>query len=462
MSLFKRLQAASAAFRGSVPAPAAVLTSARTPDDERGRRTTPENALKYMYRLMWVDPELRATILEIRDMDYRDGRVKKIHSRMAMDTVRGGLTFTQGEESAELAKRWREFARRTSLSNAVKLKSDARAFVLSGNLPTQWVLDQGNLVVGAVAMPAETMLPNVSPAGRFIDPTRAYIQMDVMTGAELAAFPLWKMTMGRLDPESFDDMGAMGRPLLDAVRETWRKLRMTEEDLVIRRRTRAPLRMSHVLEGASVTDIDDYRKRVEQDQNTITTDYYANKKGGVTAVQGDSAVDQIADVVHLLDTFFAGTPLPAGLMGYVGKINRDILADLMNAYFDEIDVVQDTLAWVYEQGFRLELLLDGINPDQEEFTIKFAERRTETPNQTADRLLKWNALGIPPSMVWEEMGKNPEDVLERKEQDAERYNPYPDEDGTNPAATGAPRVAITPGNAPKGESATSISNNGGA
>lgn len=460
MSLLKRLQAATQAFRGSNKAP--LPLPVRRPDDERGRRTTPENALKYMYRLMWVDPELRATILEIRDMDRLDGRVKKLHSRMAMDTVRGGLTFTQGEESAELGARWTEFARRTHLNSAAKLKSDARAFVLAGNLPTQWVLDQSNLVVGAVAMPAETILPHVSPAGTFIDPARAYIQMDVTTGAELAAFPLWKLTLGRLDPESYDDQGAMGRPLLDAVRETWRKLRMTEEDLVIRRRTRAPLRMSHVLEGASGTDIEDYRKRVEQDQNTITTDYYANKKGGVTAVQGDSAVDQIADVVHLLDTFFAGTPLPAGLMGYVGKLNRDILADLMNAYFDEIDVVQDTLAWVYEQGFRLELLLAGINPDQEEFCIKFAERRTETPNQTADRLLKWSALGIPPSMLWEEMGRNPEDVLERKEQDAERYDPYPDADGENPAVPGAPRVAITPGNAPNGESATSISNDVGS
>ena len=36
--------------------------------------------------------------------------------------------------------------------------------------------------------------------------------------------------------------------------------------------------------------------------------YYSNKKGSVQAVQGDANLDQIADVVHLLDTFFSGAP----------------------------------------------------------------------------------------------------------------------------------------------------------
>src|SRR5689334_2451873 len=98
-------------------------------------------------------------------------------------------------------------------------------------------------------MASETLLPNVAPNGRFKDPRIAYEQYDLSTGTKVAAFALWQLTLVRLTPDNFDDLGAMGRPYLDASRAVWKKLIMTEEDLVMRRRQRAPLRMAHVLEG---------------------------------------------------------------------------------------------------------------------------------------------------------------------------------------------------------------------
>jgi hypothetical protein len=434
-----------------------LLPNERRPvDSERGNRATPEDSLKYMYRVMWVDPDLRQAILDIREMDKLDGRVKRIHSRVARDVVKGGLIMQQAKENETLAKEWQAFGRRLQLNRAEKLKSDARGLVIEGNCCLQWVLDPEFNVVAGVRMPSETILPNVDASGRFKDVKRAYVQFDVLTGLELAVFPLWQLCVARFDPTNFDDMGSLGRPFLDAARTTWLKLRMTEEDLVIRRRTRAPLRLAHVLDGASKEELQDYQAKVEKDQGEITTDFYANKKGGVTAVQGDANLDHVADVVHLLDTFFAGGPLPKGLMGYNKDMARDILEDLKRDYYDEIDVIQDTMAFVYEQGFRLQLLLKGINPDEEDFAIVFAERRTETPNQTADRALKLRALGMPQGMVWEEMGYNPAYVKQRLDWEAKNYDPYPDEAAITPP--GAARVKITPGNGRKGESGTAITN----
>lgn len=426
---------------------------------ERGYRATPEAQLRYLYRLMWVDTELRQTILDIREMDRLDGRVKHIHSRIARDTIKGGLVFSQAEDNTSLAKEWEAFARRLQLHRAEKLKSDARGLVMEGTCYLQWVLDPALNVVSAVRMPAETLIPDVDGSGRFKDARRAYVQMDVNSGTELATFPLWQLFAARFDPDNFDDLGSLGRPFLDASRGTWRKTTMTEEDLVIRRRTRAPLRLSHVMEGATDEQLRNYRARVEQDQHEITTDYYSNKKGSVNAVQGDANLDQIGDVVHLLDTFFAGSPLPKGMMGYTNGMARDILEDLKRDYYDEIDVIQDTLAFAYDVGFRLQLLLKGINPDAEDYTIRYAERRTETPNQVSDRALKWKAIGLPEGMVWEEMGLDPAYVRKRRDYEAEHYDPYPDPEAIGaPTATGAPRVKITPGNARKKESATSITN----
>lgn len=438
-----------------VGAKARALWPGEPAGNERGSRATPEASMDYLYRLLWVDPTQRQAILDIRDMDKRDGRVKRIHAQVARDVIKGGLVFSQITESATLRREWDDFARRLQLNRPEKLRSDARGLVMEGASCLQWVLDEGANVVAGVRMPSETIVPQVTTSGQFKDVRRAYVQFDPMRGQELAAFALYQLTMARFDPESFDDHGALGRPYLDASRETWKKLRMTEEDLVIRRRQRAPLRMSHVLEGATKDDITTYRAEVERDQTSITTDYYLNKKGGVTAVQGDANLDQIGDVVHLLDTFFSGAGVPKGLMGYTDDMARDILEDLKRNYYEEVDSLQDTLAWGYDQGFRLHLLLRGINPDAEDYWVSFAERRTETPNQLTDRMLKWQAMGMPQDMIDEEMGYNPQDVQLRRDRQAKRTNPYPEPAQIGAGGPVSPTVKVTPGNAPKGESATS-------
>jgi hypothetical protein len=423
---------------------------------EIGRRPTPEAQMKYMYRLFWVDPDLRQAILDIREMERTDGRVRRIHAQIALDTVKGGLILQQGQESTQLDGEWKDFQRNLQLNRVEKLKSDARLLAMQGSLPLQWIFDDQMNVVGSVAMPAETIMPNVDADGRFKDVTKAYIQRDIFTGGELASFPLYKLTVARFDPDNYDDMGSLGRPLLDASRTTWRKLSMAEEDLVIRRRMRAPLRMVHVLKGASTDEVQAYRDQVEKDQaQGATTDYYTNKEGGVNSVQGDAALSEIGDIVHLLNTFFAGTPVPKGMMGYSDGLSRDILDDVKGMYYDNIDVFQDTLAFAYEQGFRLHLLLKGVNPDDEDFQIVFAERRTESPSQTTDRALKLQALGLPKGLVWEELGYDPAYVERRKKWEAENYDPYPSD---TPAAAAVPNVSITPGNERKGGSGTAISN----
>lgn len=436
-----------------LPNEQAVITNR---DSERGRRPTPEAQLDYLYRIMWVDPTFRQAVLDVREMDREDGRVKKIHSRVARDVVKGGLILQQATENKTIAKLWEDFGRRLQLDRPEKLKSDARGLIMEGNHCAQRVLDPERNLVALVRMPSETILPNVDESGRFKSATEAYMQFEIITGREIAKFPLWQLFVSRFDPDNFDDMGSLGRPFLDASRGCWRKLRMTDEDLVIRRRVRAPLRLAHTLEGATPDQLNDYRANVERDQTEITTDYYLNKKGGVTPVQGDANLDQIKDIVYLLDTFFAGSPLPKGLMGYTEGMARDILEDLKRDYYDEIDGMQDTLAYGYEQAFRLQCLLKGINPDDEDFCIEFAERRTETPNQAADRGLKLQALGFPQGMVWEELGYDPSYVRQRIEYERANFDPYPDPDAIAPAGTG--KVKVTPGNGRKGESGTSISN----
>lgn len=462
MSYWKNLAAAGGNLVRTAMAPLY-----ERPAGERGARVAADTALSRWYRQFSVSTEVRQKIILLREMEARDGRVKHIHGRICRDTVRGGLVMQFAAGNETLKRQWEDFATRLELHRAQKLRSDARGLVCEGNLPLQLVLDDRRRVAAAVRMPAETIVPMTDDTGRFADPAAAYEQRDVLTGRVLASFGAWQLQMARFDPLSWDDMGEMGRPFLDATAETWRKLVMTEEDMVIRRRMRAPLRMSHVLEGATQEDLDTYRKAVEGEKGDVTTDFYSNKRGGVTALQGDANLADIEDVVHLLDTFFAGSGVPKGLFGYTEGLARDVLEDLKRDYYDEIDHVQDTLAWEYEWCFRVHLLLQGMAPGREEFTLRFAERRTETPNQVADLALKLSALGMPPPLVWEEMGYDATRILEAIDQWAKRANPYPPTGapgGVPPAGGTMPRapvpptqVSVTPGNGRKGESGTAVS-----
>lgn len=423
---------------------------------ERGTRLREGDRYRSLYRQFYTDPEVREAILEVREMDKRDGRVKMIHSRVARDVIKGGLVMQLATPNAAVSEAWTKFRQRTQLNRMEKLKSDARGLVMEGNLPMQIVLDDQNRVQSLVRMPTETIVPNVDDQGVFKDVTKAYFQHDLVTGAVKAEFALWQLHLVRFDPDNFDDMGSIGRPFLDANRETWKKLRMTEEDLVIRRRVRAPLRLSHVLEGATGPELDVYKADVVNNQSEITTDYFQNKKGTVTPIQGDSNLDQVADIALLLDCFFSGSPMPKGLAGYTDGLNRDILEDLKRDYFDEIDVMQDTLAYGYQQAFAMDLLLQGINPAEADFSICYAERRTETPSQASDRALKLQALGLPENMIWQELGYDPAYISAMKQHQANQVDPYPDDEEELPQPPVAARVSITPGNGRKGDSGTSI------
>jgi len=361
------------------------------------------------------------------------------------------------EENQQIIHAWERFIKRCNLTKIQKLESDARGLVMEGNLPLQWVLDKQNQVIQGIRMPTETIRPNVGANGTFTSINNAYSQIDITAGKEIAQFALWQLSLVRLTPDNFDDKGSLGRPYLDATRGTWQQLRMTEEDLVIRRRQRAPLRTSHVLEGATNPELEEYRESLENEQQDITSNYISNRKGGVTPIQGDANLDQIADVSYLLDTFFAGSPAPKGLFGYVGDLNRDILEDLKKDYYEEIDALQDTQAEAYAHGFNLDLLLQGINPQDINYTIKFAERRTDTPNQRADLGLKYQAMGVPSKMLWQQAGLDANKVMAARKAQENSDDPYPEKTEEETTPKNRPNISITPGNKPKGESATSIS-----
>jgi hypothetical protein len=425
------------------------------PSSELGYRPNPDDRMKYLYRLMWVDPQFRQSVIDIRTMDKADSRVKRVHKKTASTLTKSGLCLSMPQENTRLRKIWDALVKRLDLKKRQKLISDASGYLKEGNLMMQWVLGPDNKIWQGIRMPSETMIADVNPNGIYKDVQKAFKQMDFMTGGVIDSFALWQITHGRLDPDNYDDKGSMGRPLMDASRTIWKKLTMTEEDLVIRRRDRAPLQKVHVLDGATGTELEEYENKINERRRTapVDLDYFLNKKGGVTSLQGDENLDHIKDISLLIDSFFAGAPAPKGLFGYADGLNRDILQDMRRDFFEEVDTMQDEISDVYRAGFELELLLNNIDPNKYNFEIKFNERVTETPNQAADRALKVKAIGGSNQTAWEIAGLDPTTEISRIKTEIESSDPYP-----SPNEISSQSVNITEGNAPKKESATSVSN----
>lgn len=410
---------------------------------------------------------LRQKIRAIRQWDANDTRIKKIHNRMARDCVRGGLVLDwHGPANEKINRLYKQFQNRLKLNEIAKLKSDARQFCVQGNLALQWVFDGTHKCISAgISMPVDTLVANTLPTGGIANNKAAYYQVDAITGKTLATFALWQLTLVRLDPDNFDDMGSLGRPYLDAIEKSLQQLDMTEEDLVVRRRTRAGVKNLISLKGATETQVEKFDEQLQSKTGDIAADYTTNTEASVHSVGGDANMDQIADISHLLNTVFAAAPGPKSLFGYTEETSRDILEDLKKDYYEEIDELQDTLATAYQQGFALELLINGIDPAAHDFTVKFMERRTESRNQKADLALKYQAIGVSAQTVIKSAGLDP--AVEQKIIEDERKKNIKthadqhdqDPEGANDSNIGnKPTVTITEKNAKKNESATDISN----
>ncbi len=427
------------------------LSSPTSKTSYSGRTVNYENQAKRIYDSLSVDPDTRTAIAQIRLMDRTDPRVKRINKRMAADIVRGGIKIEfEGEEDNRIRTQWQSYSNTIGLKNAQRLHSHAKLLVKEGNLPLQWVYDDANLVA-CYAMPADSIIPNVLENGQFKNSAQAYFQKNELTGAIEVEFPLYKLSLARLDPDNFDDKGCMGRPYLDSARKHIKMMDMMENDIVVRRRSRAPLKLLHTLKGASEQELEEYERKNKHRSTDIAADFYSASDASIQALQGDANLDQMQDVFHILNTLFSCAPGPKGLFGYEDGLNRDILEDLKIHYYEEIDTCQDILASAYQEGFFWHLAMQGINPNAYNYTVKFAERRTETPNKRADRALKIQALGASERTTFEVAGLDPDREKSRRKKEAQsRDYPKPSLEG------GAPRVSVTPGNAKKSESATSI------
>lgn len=406
--------------------------------------------------------DLRSKVEEIDSLDKTTGQVKQIHRKLAKLATRGGVTFvmTDGSENRRMAKIAEEWIKRVGLDKRKTRREHGVRLLKHGNLVIQNVVSDQRRVEAMIVMPTTMMKPLLDEKGMFQDVKKAYIQTDYSGMQVLTTFAKWQISWGDIDKESNE---LYGRPLIDAERKRAYQIGMTDDDLVIRRRYRAPLRLVHFLDGAREEEMLEYKEFNQESLENplaINTDLYTNKAGGVTAIQGDANLDQIKDVQFANKKFYAGCGVTAHQFGIIeDDLNRDVYEDTLGDLYETVEDIQETLADTWEESLRMEFLLQGINADAKEWDLKLEGRKVETPNQQMDRAIKAKSIGTPSKFIFTEILNWPWEVLEamKKEEQAES-DPFAELFNQAINEDGSPNIKIVENNGPGDESATSVGN----
>lgn len=359
----------------------------------------------YLYQQLQVESNRRAVLRDIERMLEDDPLIDETNDRVARKVVRGGIFVTvsgSGKHQQSRAKRsGKKAGRGAKAANQAqqviedfwkRCKIDAIAkmwvsrLIADGDLFLNVVIEDGDGQprIGAIRWtPPMIMKRNEDQFGQFIDLDRAFSEIDPLRGTYFATiipddavrhFPLWAINHVRYKWRG----GMYGRSQYASIRKLSRQNATADDDMVVRRKTRAPMRRVHAIGNkdnpGDPTMVDKYRMEhkdaIVNGRYAPTTDYYHNGFGSVTNLDGDGNLDKIADVKYLYDKQNTGTIVPKGLVGHAEDINRDVLDDQKKEYDETVEDIRTLIEYGDGGPFSglraivdLELLLHGIDVD---------------------------------------------------------------------------------------------------
>ena len=285
-----------------------------------------------------------------------------------------------------------------------KILSHAMMSMVEGEIFSQAVV-YGDKLLDIKRMPAVSMERCTDDADEFVDPLHAFAQVDVMTNLNVATFPAALIHHGRWN---YIDGERYGESDLVAVRRMRRLLDLTEEAVVIKRMTRAALRLVYNIgtpeRPGQKKQIEDFKESIGfvdgsrniYDPSETATDIFGNGLVKVEAIQGDQQIGETGDIEYFQTQYLGGLPAPGALIGFnFTDINRDILEVQTAEFLKETVTLSDFMADEVKFAMNLQLLLMGILPETVQFTVHFSESSIETPSDVINRVraLRQNIIG---------------------------------------------------------------------
>ncbi|MCP5097205.1 MAG: hypothetical protein GY943_16785 [Chloroflexi bacterium] len=306
-----------------------------------------------------------ARVAHARKMYDGDTRYEQVINTFARDVAGAGFSIEMdhpNDHAMEIATQLQ-----TRLELLDRLDDWCRLTFRDGDSFLEVGVDADRLIQVVTRKPTLNMFRNSDNFDTFPNPEHAYWYSDrpFITSPPRDAlwFAEWQIIHARW---SHDEGSRYGRPMMNSGRKAYKRLDEGETDMAVRRKVRAGMRIHHVVEGDE-SAIAKYKKQNKAALNNPTAallDYFSNKPGGISTIQGDNNIGKIEDVIHHLETWWVASPVPRGLLGYGRDLNRSILADQKEQYDETIEAPKK---WMLNQFVRplleLQWLLMGILPE---------------------------------------------------------------------------------------------------
>ena len=407
-SLIARIQGLVTRATGKVP-------PSRTTEQGAASAASPTTYGLVLFQLRY---ERRAKISDCRQMVLDDPRARKATTMFAREAVRKGCTIAITTPGSKPGRRRRvprgPGARRFAIAdecarevqNLVNANLFSWAWMLhvEGDLFVQAIV-AGDDLVDAKRMPASSLERNTDDTDEFVDPCKAFSQVDVNSEQEVATFPLALMYHGRwahIDGERY------GESEIVAGRRMRALLELMEESQVRRRLARAALMRLWIIgskEKPGLSDnVDEFKERNGfvggsaewSDPNNVTKDVFGNGLVDAKTLEGDGNLDNIADLEHYEETYATSLPTPGPIYNLNAKsVNRDVLNEIYRQWLNDTNTLSDAMTELVTWLMNLKLLLKGILPESVPYSVHFSESSIDTPGEIVQRILdlRQNVLG---------------------------------------------------------------------
>lgn len=350
-----------------------------------------------------AEHDRRSIVLDSRKMYDEDPRVRAVIQTLARDVTKNGFELVvEGQRADEAAAIANEMFDRLDVWS--RLDDWVRLTLRDGDSFLEVGATAAGDIVHVSRKPTLEMFRWTDERDEFIDPARAFYWTDqawaIGDTPPMGAvfFAEWQMIQARWDS---DEGSRYGHPLFFSARSSYKRMADGEDDIWVRRKTRAGMRYVHTLEDANDLEIEAYKERnrdVLGDPSIAIADFFSNKRTTIQAIQGDAHLGEIEDVLHHIRTFWLASPVPMSLLGYGQDLNRDVLDEQERQYRRALESVH---AWVTGQLIRplveRQWLLKGIWPDALRWNVEWASKEpltAEALDLAARSLVSLRATGL--------------------------------------------------------------------
>jgi hypothetical protein len=356
------------------------------------------------YTRLKADSDRLAVVKTCRLMYDTDSRVKKSLRTYARDLVRSGYFIKTDNVEASLIA----IALQKRLKLSRKTQDMVRLTGRDGDSFYEIVIDENFDITQLSRKPTLRMRRNSNDRDSFDNPSKAFYMMpgdiayDAQIPKDAVFFAEWQMIHMRND---HDEERRYGTPMWASSTGAFKKAQEGEMDVAVRRKVRAGLRYHHVVEGseADVLAYKEVNKVALNNPNAALVDFFSNKPGGITAVQGDAHLNEINDILHHISTMFFASETPMELLGYGDGLNRDVLGEKKDEYDETLTDGRD---WITEDLViplvERQWLLKGILPASVEYKIIWRKAKGITPimlRDLADGMMRMRVLGVKEEII---------------------------------------------------------------